>query len=669
MHVMLLVVVWHEPSMPRACLVLAHWLQCKRSYGAQVLVWRLQGADSGAALLAHVYSAGAPLAACASAIPDGGPLGSLVWMAGSNPDAAPLLLTGDAPNRELRLWALGEPAVEGSGEGSGGLRLVQALRLEASGGGAGAQAGADPNPGPEPFFNHLLACPGARLAVLANTRRNAVYTLHLADGHPGGHGGRWDYAAEFAVTMPILSLTGAWARGAGGAGGNLQLFCVQTQAIQQYSLDAERCCPPPEASTPEGKGLGAPAGPGAGPPAQAEPAWSPAGALDALAEPPVGPGDAGNGASAANAAGADGVPAAEDSGAQGEAGEPDADAGAAASAAEESRAQATRALAALAECQEASRSAASVGALAEATVAPDADAGASALPQATNPDAGAAEPTNGRAQPEALGTSSAQEPLVEVAPVAAREPKPRPITVPGPAALPQPRLLTPTQLLTAAKLAAGRAGPALGPHMASHLGSSSNLGSRGSSLSSEPVPPGGELQHAPSGPPPPPPPTPAAASAAGAEPGGPLSAGPSAAQEVPGATLATALAASASGTRKLESLPEGPPPASPELLAAQDTQGASPAPAAAAAGPAAPEPGAGLEPHRAPGSPRVVRIIKRQRKERHAENGEKRAAAAPPQPVPGVRQQVSCCLGCKGATSNAGFEMFCHKGVIKVGNS
>ena len=93
------------------------------------------------------------------------------------------------------------------------------------------------------FFNQVLALSQAGLLLLANAKKNAIYAVHLEYGlNPAAT--RMDYIAEFTVTMPILSFTGT----------NdllpqseqiVQIYCVQTQAIQQYALDLSQCLPPP----------------------------------------------------------------------------------------------------------------------------------------------------------------------------------------------------------------------------------------------------------------------------------------------------------------------------------------------------------------------------------------------------------------------------------------
>jgi enhancer of mRNA-decapping protein 4 len=93
------------------------------------------------------------------------------------------------------------------------------------------------------FFNQVVALPRAGLFLLANAKKNAIYAIHLDYG-PNPAATRMDYIAEFTVTMPILSLTGTSDNLPDGEH-IVQVYCVQTQAIQQYALDLSQCLPPP----------------------------------------------------------------------------------------------------------------------------------------------------------------------------------------------------------------------------------------------------------------------------------------------------------------------------------------------------------------------------------------------------------------------------------------
>ncbi|KAA8519249.1 hypothetical protein F0562_013505 [Nyssa sinensis] len=93
------------------------------------------------------------------------------------------------------------------------------------------------------FFNQVVALPQSGLLLLANAKKNAIYAVHIEYG-PNPAVTCMDYIAEFTVTMPILSLTGTSDSLPDGEH-VVQVYCVQTQAIQQYALDLSQCLPPP----------------------------------------------------------------------------------------------------------------------------------------------------------------------------------------------------------------------------------------------------------------------------------------------------------------------------------------------------------------------------------------------------------------------------------------
>lgn len=93
------------------------------------------------------------------------------------------------------------------------------------------------------FFNQVVALPRAGLFLLANAKKNSIYVVHIEYGsNPTAT--RMDYIAEFTVTMPILSLTGT-SDSLPDGDHVVQVYCVQTQAIQQYALELSQCLPPP----------------------------------------------------------------------------------------------------------------------------------------------------------------------------------------------------------------------------------------------------------------------------------------------------------------------------------------------------------------------------------------------------------------------------------------
>lgn len=94
------------------------------------------------------------------------------------------------------------------------------------------------------FFNQLVVASRASLILLANAKKNAIYAVHVEFGlNPTA--ARMNYLAEFSVTMPILSLTVTDETVTEAGEGKVQVYCVQTQAIQQYGLDVSQCLPPP----------------------------------------------------------------------------------------------------------------------------------------------------------------------------------------------------------------------------------------------------------------------------------------------------------------------------------------------------------------------------------------------------------------------------------------
>lgn len=94
----------------------------------------------------------------------------------------------------------------------------------------------------EAFFNQVVVLPHSNLLLLANAKKNAIYAVHIDYG-PCPAATRMDYIADFTVAMPILSLTGT-RDFFSDVEQMVQVYCVQTQAIQQYALDLSQCLPP-----------------------------------------------------------------------------------------------------------------------------------------------------------------------------------------------------------------------------------------------------------------------------------------------------------------------------------------------------------------------------------------------------------------------------------------
>ena len=77
--------------------------------------------------------------------------------------------------------------------------------------------------------------PETGIVLLSNTRMNAVYALHFDKS--------FDYIARFEASQPILSFDANVIHEEDG-GAKMQLFCMQTQAIQTLSMAVEACLPP-----------------------------------------------------------------------------------------------------------------------------------------------------------------------------------------------------------------------------------------------------------------------------------------------------------------------------------------------------------------------------------------------------------------------------------------
>ncbi|XVF03563.1 hypothetical protein REPUB_Repub05bG0004500 [Reevesia pubescens] len=162
---------------------------------------------------------------------DGQPVYSATFLnAPHRPDHI-LLITGGPLNQEIKIWT--SESEEGwlFPSNTETWTCTQTLDLKSS---------AEPQI-EEAFFNQVVALSQAGLFLLANAKRNAIYAVHLELGScPAAT--RMDYIAEFTVTMPILSFTGT----SDPPDENIvKIYCVQTQAIQQYALELCQCIPPP----------------------------------------------------------------------------------------------------------------------------------------------------------------------------------------------------------------------------------------------------------------------------------------------------------------------------------------------------------------------------------------------------------------------------------------
>ncbi|KAJ6416793.1 hypothetical protein OIU84_002633 [Salix udensis] len=133
-----------------------------------------------------------------------------------------------------------EPGEEGRlpPKGSDSLDGIQTLESKSS-----AEPGAE-----EASFNQVVALSQMGLILPANAKKNAIYVVHLDYGPNPKASTRLDYTSKFTVTMPILSLTGTSdvVHGQSVA----QVYCVRTQAIQQYTLELCRCTASSDVASP-----------------------------------------------------------------------------------------------------------------------------------------------------------------------------------------------------------------------------------------------------------------------------------------------------------------------------------------------------------------------------------------------------------------------------------
>ncbi|KAI3675738.1 hypothetical protein L1987_85330 [Smallanthus sonchifolius] len=164
---------------------------------------------------------------------DGLPVMSVTFLTAPHRPDHIILITGGLLNHEVKIWA--SESEEGwlLPSDADSWHCTQTLELKSS-----AESRVE-----DAFFNQVVALSQSGLLLLANAKRNAIYAIHLDYG-PNPETTRLDYIAEFTVTMPILSFTGTSDLLANGYN-IVQVYCVQTQAIQQYALDLSQCLPPP----------------------------------------------------------------------------------------------------------------------------------------------------------------------------------------------------------------------------------------------------------------------------------------------------------------------------------------------------------------------------------------------------------------------------------------
>ncbi|KAF8409801.1 hypothetical protein HHK36_005880 [Tetracentron sinense] len=164
---------------------------------------------------------------------DGQPVNSVTFLTAPHRPEHIILITAGPLNREVKIWCSASEEGWLLPSDAESWQCTQTLDLKSS---------AEPRV-EEAFFNQVVALPQAGLILLANAKKNAIYAVHLDYG-PNPAVTHMDYIAEFTVTMPILSLTGT-SDCLPDEEHVVQVYCVQTQAIQQYALDLSQCLPPP----------------------------------------------------------------------------------------------------------------------------------------------------------------------------------------------------------------------------------------------------------------------------------------------------------------------------------------------------------------------------------------------------------------------------------------
>jgi enhancer of mRNA-decapping protein 4 len=148
-----------------------------------------------------------------------------------------LMLLQGPLNREIKIWASTNEEGWLFPSESETWNCTQTLELVSS---------LEPN-AEEAFFNQVTVLPQASIILLANAKKNAIYAVHVEYG-PDPASTRLDYIADFTVAMPILSLTGTHESQPDGEQ-VVQVYCVQTMAIQQYGLELSLCSPPTSDTT------------------------------------------------------------------------------------------------------------------------------------------------------------------------------------------------------------------------------------------------------------------------------------------------------------------------------------------------------------------------------------------------------------------------------------
>ncbi|XP_078443223.1 enhancer of mRNA-decapping protein 4-like [Wolffia australiana] len=165
---------------------------------------------------------------------DGQPVNCVSFLTAPHRPDHILLITAGSLNREVKLWASANQEGWLLPSDCESWQCMQTLELISSSESDVQNA----------FFNQVVVLPQANLILLANAKKNVIYAIHVNYGE-NPLTTRMDYISEFSVKMPILSIT-ATSDSYADIMQMIQVYCVQTQAIQQYALDLSLCLPPPQ---------------------------------------------------------------------------------------------------------------------------------------------------------------------------------------------------------------------------------------------------------------------------------------------------------------------------------------------------------------------------------------------------------------------------------------
>lgn len=140
-----------------------------------------------------------------------------------SPSGTSTLLVGTKENSCLSLWTQQVP---------GSFMCIQTIQL------AGASYMDD-------FFNHVAVTPAYHLVFLADTRNKSLHCLHYDNVEDGV---AFDYITSFPVQLPILSFVSD-VEDNSNSEELVLLYCCQTEAVQQYAVEAAGCRPDLEGPT------------------------------------------------------------------------------------------------------------------------------------------------------------------------------------------------------------------------------------------------------------------------------------------------------------------------------------------------------------------------------------------------------------------------------------